>query len=91
MEDLLQGSVQNNSAVADSDSDSDSDSDEMEVDDGMQKPSKGISDFYGLEYEPCSNTMRKNVLQSHYMREASCLIENTDKIITQGTEKSKNT
>lgn len=85
MEDLLQGSVQNNSAVADSDSD------EMEVDDGMQKPSKGISDFYGLEYEPCSNTMRKNVLQSHYMREASCLIENTDKIITQGTEKSKNT
>lgn len=85
MEDLLQGSVQNNSAVADSDSD------EMEVDDGMQKPSKGISDFYGLEYEHCSNTMRKNVLQSHYMREASCLIENTDKIITQGTEKSKNT
>lgn len=85
MEDLLQGSVQNNSAVADSDSD------EMEVDDGMQKPSKGISDFYGLEYEHCSNTMRKNVLQSHYMREASCLIENIDKIITQGTEKSKNT
>lgn len=85
MEDLLQGSVQNNSAVADSDSD------EMEVDDGMQKPSKGISDFYGLEYKPCSNTMRKNVLQSHYMREASCLIENIDKIITQGTEKSKNT
>ncbi|XP_022865462.1 WD repeat-containing protein 55-like [Olea europaea var. sylvestris] len=37
LEDLVQGSVQNHSAVADSDSDSD----EMDVDDGIQKSSKG--------------------------------------------------
>ncbi|CAA2972869.1 WD repeat-containing 55 [Olea europaea subsp. europaea] len=52
MEDLLQGSVRNNSAVADSDSDSD----EMEVDDGMQKPSKGTKTKMASKGQNFSNS-----------------------------------
>lgn len=41
--------------------DSDSDSDEMDVDDGIQKSSKGISEYDGLEYHSCFNIMHNSV------------------------------